>query len=175
MQSAVLVIDVQHKIFDTNPRPYEAEQVVQRINRITEQARTARVPVIFVQHEADGFLEYGSDGWKLPSGLTVNDNDIKIRKTSGDAFLRSNLQETLQSLGVTNLIICGYASEFCIDNTSRRAAGLGYTIQLVSDAHTTHDKPHLSAKQIREHHNVTLSMGPTITAVTSSDINFFSD
>jgi S-ribosylhomocysteine lyase LuxS involved in autoinducer biosynthesis len=47
---------------------------------------------------------------------------------------------------------------------------LGYTVQLVSDAHTTHDKEHLSAEIIRNHHNITLSMGPTITAVATEDV-----
>ncbi len=92
------------------------------------------------------------------------------RYYTGDSFLRTDLEEKLRSLDITNLVICGYASEFCIDNTTRRATGLGYTVQLVSDAHTTHEKKHLSAKKIREHHNLTLSMGPTITAVQSEDI-----
>lgn len=59
-----------------------------------------------------------------------------------------------------------------VDSMTRSAAQLGYTVQLVADAHTTHDKEHLSAQQIREHHNLTLSMGPTITTVQATDINF---
>lgn len=170
MKSAVLVTDVQTKVFDTNPRPFEADEVVKRINHVTTLARAAGVPVFFIQHEAPGYLDHGSEGWKLQKDLIVEDRDIRVRKTTGDSFLRTDLEEKLKSLNITNLIICGYASEFCIDNTTRRATGLGYTVQLVSDAHTTHEKKHLSAKKIREHHNLTLSMGPTITAVQSEDI-----
>ena len=171
MKSAVLVVDVQTKVFDTEPKPFEAEEVVKRINHVTKKARAAEIPVVLVQHEVQGYLEYKSDGWKLQKNLIVEDNDIRVRKTSGDSFLRTNLEEILKSLEINNLIICGYASEFCIDNTTRRATGLGYTVQLVSDAHTTHDKEHLPAKKIREHHNITLSMGPTITAIQSEVIN----
>ncbi len=170
MNSAVLVIDVQSALFDGSPRPYEADEVVQRINTITSQARTSGIPVIFIQYEQAGFLEYESENWQLQSGLTVSDFDLKVRKTTIDPFLSSNLEERLTSIGAKNLIICGYASEFCIDTTTRRASGLGYNVQLVADAHTTHDKKHLSAKQIREHHNVTLSMGSTVTAVQFADI-----
>lgn len=171
MKSTVIVIDVQSGLFDGNPRPYEADDVVQRINTVTSRARAARVPVIFVQSEHPGFIEYGSSRWQLQSGLTVKEGDIKIRKTMANAFLKTNLEETLKSLGTDNLIICGYSTEFCVDSTLRYASALGYNIQLVTDAHTTHDKEHLSAKKIREHHNITLSKGPTVSAVLSSDIN----
>jgi len=170
MKSAVIVIDVQQKVFDTKPEPFEADAVIKRINFITEQARVKKIPVIFLQHEANGFLEYGSEGWRIARAVKVDEKDIFVRKTSGDAFLHTNFEDILTSLSITNLVICGYASEFCIDSTTRRAAGLGYTVQLVADAHTTHDKQHLSAVQIREHHNVTLAMGPAITTVLSSDI-----
>lgn len=171
MKSAVIVIDVQSGLFDENPMPYESKEVVQRINSVTAQARVSGVPVIFIQSEHPGFLEYGSERWELQSGLKVKDSDIKIRKTLANAFLKTNLEETLKSMGANNLIICGYSTEFCVDSTIRYASALGYTIQLVLDAHTTHDKEHLSAKQIREHHTITLSKSPTVTAMRSSDIN----
>lgn len=120
-------------------------------------------------------LEYRSEGWKLQSGLTINDIDFNVRKKTPDSFLRTNLEEILNLNSAKKLIICGYASEFCVDTTTRRAAALGYTVQLVADAHTTHDKKHASAQQIRDHHNETLqnitSFGPKITTVRSTDIN----
>ena len=170
MKSAVLVTDVQTKLFDTNPRPFEADEIVKRINHVITLARAAGVPVFLIQHEVPGYLDYESEGWQLQKNLLVKNSDIRVRKTTGDAFLRTDLEEKLKSRDITNLVVCGYASEFCIDNTTRRATGFGYTVQLVSDAHTTHDKKHLPAKKIREHHNLTLSMSPTITAVQSGDI-----
>lgn len=171
MKSAVLVTDVQTKVFDADPRPFEADEVVKRINYVTMLARAACAPVFLIQHEVPGYLDHGSEGWQLQKNLIVKDSDIRVRKTTGDSFIQTDLEEKLKSLDITNLVICGYASEFCIDNTTRRATGLGYTVQLVSDAHTTHEKKHLSAKKIREHHNLTLSMGLTITAIQSEDIN----
>ncbi|MCP4024521.1 MAG: cysteine hydrolase [Desulfobacteraceae bacterium] len=175
MTTAVLVIDVQQALFDENPRPFEADKTVKKINQVTGQARNAGIPVIFIQHEQEsGPLAYDSDGWKLQAGLVVKDTDLFVRKTTPDSFLRTDLKEILESNSVKNLIICGYASEFCVDTTTRRAAALGYSVQLVSDAHTTHDKEHATAKMIREHHNATLpnikSFGPKITAVPSKNI-----
>lgn len=170
MKSAVLVLDVQTKMFTDHPRPFEADEVVKRINDVTTKARESGIPVLFIQTEVQGYLDYDSEGWSLERNLILGKNDLYIRKTTGDSFLRTELEDTLKSLNISDLIICGYATEFCIDNTTRRATGLGYTVQLVSDAHTTHDKEHLSAEVIRNHHNITLSMGPTITAVAPENI-----
>ena len=62
MNSAVLVIDVQTVLFDPQPQPFEREQVISRINQVTEWAHGAGVAVIFVQHEKpDSVIAYGSD------------------------------------------------------------------------------------------------------------------
>ena len=45
MNSAVLVIDVQRGLFDEVPRPYAADETIDRINRLTARAREAGVPV----------------------------------------------------------------------------------------------------------------------------------
>jgi nicotinamidase-related amidase len=177
MRSAVLVIDVQQELFDETPRPFEADEVVKRINHVIGLARKSGIAVIFIQHEAENSpLEYGSEGWKLQKELVVNDRDYYVRKTTPDSFLRTDLKELLASNNIDNLIICGYASEFCVDTTTRCAAALGYTVQLISDAHTTHDKEHATAKRIREHHNATLpnirSFGPRITTISSGEIIF---
>ncbi len=172
MKSAVLVIDVQRGLFDGSPRPYEADEVIQRINDVTRRARAAGIPILFIQAEHQGFLEHGSERWQLHPGLTVEDGDLRMRKTKANSFLGTDLRELLTGIGADNLIICGYSTEFCVDSTIRYASALGYTIQLVSDAHTTHDKEHLSARQIREHHNITLSKGPTVSAIPSTDIPF---
>ncbi|WP_335340099.1 isochorismatase family protein [Collimonas pratensis] len=81
------------------------------------------------------------------------------------------MRELLTAWQVDHLVICGYASEFCVDTTVRSAAAQGYPVTLVSDAHTTHDKPHASGQQIRTHENATLpnvdSFGVKITAIVS--------
>ena len=177
MKSALLVIDVQRGLFDEQPRPFEAAAVIARINGLTEKARRAKVPVVFIQHERpSGFLEHASESWQLHVDLVVAAGDVKLRKTTPDSFLRTNLAELLSSWGVEEITICGYATEFCVDTTTRRAAALGYPVVLVADAHTTHDKDHASARQIRAHHNATLpkltSFGPRIATVNAADIAY---
>ena len=178
MTSALLIIDVQRGLFDDEPRPYEADAVVhRRINELSGRARLQGVPVFVIQHERTaGALEYNSEGWHLQRNLFTNAGDRLIRKTTPDSFLRTPLQEQLDALGVKRVVICGYASEFCVDTTTRRAAALGYAVTLAADAHTTHDKEHATAAAIRAHENATLpdiaSFGPVIEAVPSALVAF---
>lgn len=177
MKTALLVIDVQRGLFDAATRPFEADTVIDRINAVAARARAAGMPVVFIQHERPGTpLAHDSAGWQLHSRLDVQATDARVRKSTPDSFLRTELADLLASQGVERVAICGYATEFCVDTTTRRAAALGYPVLLVSDAHTTHGKAHASAEQIRAHHNATLpsltSFGPAIRAVAAADLNF---
>lgn len=177
MQTALIVIDVQRGLFDAAPRPGDADIVLGRINGLIARARAAGAPVVFVQHEASGgTMPFGSPAWDLERTLVVHQDDHRVRKTTPDSFLHTELAALLERLQARHLVICGYATEFCVDTTVRRAAGLGYAITLAADAHTTHDKPHASAELIRRHHNATLSaitsFGRPIRALPSEVIGF---
>jgi len=176
MSLALLVIDVQRGLFETDPPPADAASVVDRINDLAARARAKGVPVIYVQHERAGSLEAESPAWQLDPRLQVDASDRRIRKCTPDSFLRTGLDEVLAFLGVEELVLCGYATEFCVDTTTRSAAAHGYAVTLAADAHTTHDKPHATAAQIRAHHNATLpditSFGPRIQAVPAGRILF---
>ncbi|QDQ25831.1 cysteine hydrolase [Chitinimonas arctica] len=177
MKTALIIIDVQQGLFDPSPRPYEADAVIQRINALSEQARAAHIAVAFVQHQRpNGPLAFQSPGWELAKQLVVQDGDKIIAKTTPDSFLNTELSAWLTEQAVGRLVICGYATEFCVDTSTRRAAALGYEIVLAADAHTTHDKQHADAQLIRAHHNATLpnmtSFGVKITALASEKIDF---
>ncbi len=173
MKSALLVIDVQCGLFTPTLQPFEASTVLERINQLSSWARTCGYPVIFIQHE-DEQLVFAESDWALDKKLVTQDSDHFVRKTTPDSFHHTQLADLLQKQDIEHVYITGYASEFCVDTTVRRAAALGYAVTLVGDAHTTHDKPHASGAMIREHHNQTLSnissFGVPICALSSQTI-----
>lgn len=176
-RTALVVMDVQRALFEPEPRPHEADAVLARIRSLARQARAAGVPVVWLQHErAHHALAHGGDGWALPAAVQAAPGDHFVRKTTPDAFSRTGLADWLAARGIAHLVVCGYASEYCIDTSIRRAAGLGLAVTLVADGHTTHDKAHASGALIRAHHNATLpgltSFGPVIRAVQAADIVF---
>jgi nicotinamidase-related amidase len=94
---------------------------------VSRKARAAGTLVVVIQHETkDGDMDYGTDSWTLAPALEVHSSDVFLRKTASDSFHGTGLRELLVSRGITNLVICGLQSEFCVDTTTRRAMALGY-------------------------------------------------
>lgn len=175
MNTALLVIDVQQGLCEGEHEAFESQQIIARINKVSEKARVAGAVVIFIQHESrSGYLEFGTDAWQLAHGLHIDSTDLRIRKTTPDSFHRTELEELLKRHTVGNLVICGMHTEFCVDTTTRRALALGYPVVMVEDAHTTESNEHLSAAQIIRHHNYTLtnigSFGPRVRAISSENL-----
>jgi nicotinamidase-related amidase len=152
---AVVVIDVQQAFFSGPNASYRGAEVIDGINRLSAAARAAGAPVFIVQHDEadDPEIVYGSEGWQLPASLVRTSEDILVRKSVGDSFQETPLKAHLDRLGIDRLLICGYATEFCIDTGARRAALLGYRTTVVSDLHTTQQTSDLSPEQIVAHHN----------------------
>ena len=69
MQSdtALLIIDVQLGMFEESDPVYRGDELLATINDLITRARSAGVPVIYVQHSGgDGhLLEPGSPGWPI--------------------------------------------------------------------------------------------------------------
>ena len=176
MSTAILVIDVQQGLCEGEGAAFDCPGTIARINQITAKARAAGAVVIFIQHESSaGYLEFGSLAWQLAHGIEVQEGDVRIRKTTPDSFLRTGLESILKEKGITNLVVCGMHTEFCVDTTTRRALALGFPVLLVSDAHTSAGNEAISAQQVIAHHNATLtnisSFGPRATAVSANELH----
>jgi nicotinamidase-related amidase len=114
-------------------------------------------------------------GWQLRPDLQTAPQDRFLRKTTCDAFFQTALETQLRSSGVQNLVIAGYATEFCIDSTVRNASSKGFGVFVAADAHTTNDNPVLKASLIREHHNwawVHCTAKPPIRVAKAADLRF---
>ncbi|EMJ4127151.1 cysteine hydrolase family protein [Pseudomonas aeruginosa] len=175
MPSALLIIDVQSDLCSGDYACFDIDNVLQRVNTLSSAARQAGVPVVLVQHEDDD-LQYGSDGWRLDPRLLTEATDLRVRKTTPDAFLRTDLAERLQSRAIDHLVICGLQSDYCVDTTTRRALAEGYAVTLVGDAHSTVANAVLSAAQITAHHNAVLgsisSFGKRARIVPAANVHF---
>jgi nicotinamidase-related amidase len=80
-------------------------------------------------------------------------DDILVSKSVGDSFHETPLKAHLERLGIDRLLICGYATEYCVNTGARRAALLGYQTTVVSDIHTTQHTSDLTPEQIVAHYN----------------------
>ena len=149
--SAVLVIDVQVDLIQGSHPAHNGSAVVARVRSLTERARQAGVPVIYLLDK--DVAEPDSPGWQLDPGLHPREDDLRIRKDYSDSFHHTDLHEQLQARGVSRVIVCGCTTDACVDMTARRAVSLGYDVVLASDAHTTTDNSYLSAPQSIAYYN----------------------
>jgi hypothetical protein len=91
--------------------------------------------------------------WQLLPTLDIRPEDIVMEKAACDSFLETGLGAMLKERGVSEVIIVGCATDFCVDTTVRSAASHGYAVVVPKDGHTTRDRPHLSAESVITHHN----------------------
>lgn len=155
MRTALIIIDMQLGSFMPYSARHDTLGTVERINRLAAKVRAQGMPVIYVQHDGPEGDPHHPDapGWHLLPELEQTPDDMIVRKTSCDAFLETDLEALLEREKIDQVIVTGCASDFCIDTTVRSALARRYDTVVPSDAHTTADRPYLSAGKIIEHHN----------------------
>ena len=171
--AALLVIDMQLGNFigpDSMPR---GDRLLENVRSLIDNARSVQVQVVYVQNlgEEGDPDEVGTPGFDIHPSLAPLQGDKVVQKQTPDSFHETDLKATLDTFGITSLIVAGLQTEYCVDTTCRRAALLGYKTTLVRDAHGTWDSPHLSAKQIITHHNSVLE-GWFVQLKSTSEIEF---
>lgn len=160
--SALLIIDVQEGMFSIPGfELHEPEAFLARVSELIEGARASSTPIIYVQHlgAPGSAVESGTRGCEIHAAIAPRAGDLVVQKEESDSFLRTTLQDDLAGRGVTDLIVCGMQSEYCVDTACRQAYRLGYRVLLVADAHTTGGNAVLSGAQIVDHENETLGSG----------------
>ncbi|GAK57000.1 acetyltransferase, GNAT [Candidatus Vecturithrix granuli] len=156
--NALVIIDAQVNMFDDQMPVFDGDRVLMRLTQLIEQARSARIPVIFIRNngiEGDPD-EPGTAGWQIHPALSPRSENLVIDKDTPDSFDRTNLQEALHAQGIKHLIVAGMQTEMCINTTCLRAKELGYEVTLVADAHSTFDMKDMTAEQVILHYNTTL-------------------
>lgn len=176
MTTALLIIDIQHALCSGEEAAFGIDSVIEKVNALSGRARASHSPVILIQHEEDdGPLQFGHEGWALAEGLVTTAEDLRVRKRTPNSFHQTQLHQLLQERGVSHIVICGLQTEFCVDSTVRQALPLGYSVTLVSDAHSTTDGA-LRAEQVIAHHNRTLrwmtSYGPRMEVKAAAEATF---
>lgn len=173
MTTALVVIDVQNGMFDSDPPPYCGDVLLQRIASLLDRARAAGTPIFHVQHDGGPGdpLEKDTPGFAHHPIVAPRGVEPVIEKRHVSAFHETDLQARLARAGIDRLVIAGMQTEYCVDTACRAAVALGYKVTLVADAHTTFDSTELPAERIVAHHNNTLR-GGFVELVTSDKVKF---
>ncbi|MCF6136349.1 cysteine hydrolase family protein [Pseudalkalibacillus berkeleyi] len=175
MKDALIVIDVQEAVMENS---YQEKETIEQINELILRARSNQIPIIYVQHEYPiGPMKRGEPNWQLHEHLEKPlESDIIINKTLPNAFSDTSLKEVLNQMDIRHVYICGAQTDFCVDSTCRGAFDNHYDVTLITDAHTTTDKSHMTSEQIINHVHQTLenfwSPKATLTLQKSDEVKW---
>lgn len=133
--TALVVVDVQVDVVAT---AHQRDHVIAALQTSIEKARSAGVPVVWVQH-SDDRMAIGSDGWQIVPELVPAPGEPIVKKLYGDSFEETDLEDVLAGLRVATVYVGGAQTDACIRSTIHGALVRGYDTFLVSDAHTTED------------------------------------
>ena len=69
-----------------------------------------------------------------------------VAKSANSAFVGTKLEEVLDEIGATTLVVCGVLTHNSVEATVRHGGNLGYRIFVVADACWAVDKRDLSGR-----------------------------
>ncbi len=134
-RTALLVVDVQIGVMQY---VWEPDRIISNINRAVEKAHEQGIPVIWIQHSNQELL-LDSPEWQLVPELVPGPDDLHVDKHYNSSFEETSLDEFLEQLGISHIVLAGAETNWCIRSTAYAALDKGYDLTLVKDAHTTED------------------------------------
>jgi len=139
----LLVIDLQNDYFPGSKFPlWNTDVVLQNIEQAIAKANAQGVPVIHIQHIAKQgvapFFNAGTPGAEIhPRIIAASPKAPIVVKEFADSFEKTNLEEKLTKLGVTDLLVCGMMTQNCVTHTAISKAAEKYNVTILPDCCTT--------------------------------------
>lgn len=166
--TALLIIDMQPALLTG---AHDIDACLSRVAELAERARSAGVPVVYLRQRLDNP--------DVHPAVAPREGDVVLDKDSADSFLDTTLSDLLRERAVRRLVVTGYATEYCVDSTSRSALSHGFDLVLVADGHTTPTRPEgivPTADQVIAHHNFTFGIiqyaGRSTVVTPAAQIHF---
>lgn len=151
--SAFMLVDLQYAYSaESDFKTKDWGRIVTNVKRLLSTCREKRIPVIFVRmwrrpdgadaHPNDPRNEAGKPLYavaetreaEILDEIKPMEGEIIINKQRFSGFFQTNLNLTLQGLGVNHLIMCGVSTDSCFLTTVYDAFFRAYEITIVKDA-----------------------------------------
>lgn len=131
LKTALIMIDIQDFYFDEARSPLTNRfEATENTKKLLDLFREKGFTVIHVQHKSNSPIR----DLVKPIG-----NEKVVTKEHVNAFIDTDLEEYLKSVGAEQLVICGMMTQMCVEGTVRAAADLDYKVIVPGDACATRD------------------------------------
>jgi nicotinamidase-related amidase len=135
--STLLLIDVQDAIDDAKWGQRNNEGAEDVIAGLLAAWRAEELPIVHIRHDSiDPHSPYrpGAPGHRFKSAAQPFAEERVIAKSANSAFVGTKLEDALDEIGATTLVVCGVLTHNSVETTVRHGGNLGYRIFVVSDA-----------------------------------------
>lgn len=141
--SALIMIDCQNTYRRGIMQLEGVEPALQEAKKLLEMARDLKIPVIHIQHDAGPGSPYDvrADIGTISVEVAPIDGESVITKQFPNAFIQTELDAQLKTLGVHNIVLAGFMTHMCINSTAHGGFNLGYAPIVVASATATRDLP----------------------------------
>ena len=152
MKPALIVVDMLKDTFEKHPDSFiakEAVKFVPTMNMMASVFRQNGFPVIFA---CDSFLSgdfifngkmkphsiRNTKGAQVIDDLNRESEDIILEKRRFSAFFKTDLDQTLRTLGVDTAVVTGIATHVCVLTTALDALASDFNAVILKDCCAAH-------------------------------------
>lgn len=121
-----MIIDMQ-KAYYSGPAVSQMDAAAEYINYIIPKFEEKGLPIVWVYNldEEDGAVP-GNDAFEFIDPLKPAEAHIKIHKTYGNSFNKTDCDAILKEHDVDTIVMTGFCAEYCVLSTYRGAKDLDY-------------------------------------------------
>lgn len=145
--TALLIVDMQSGLVQDGL--YHKAEILENVSKLIALCRQVGIEVDFVRHEGGrgSELAFGSEGWEIDSHYEPLPSEDIFDKMYNSAFRGSSLKQSLRQKEITNLIITGLKTDYCMDATVKAAFEHGFRVVVPQGTHSTYDNEYLTAEK----------------------------
>jgi nicotinamidase-related amidase len=136
--TALIVIDMQEGLLQR--QVYNKQALIENINRLIDLFHSVNSLVILSRHTNSSFSKENTDEWQLCSELRQIKSDCIINKSHSSVFDEKQFKELLADKNIHDIVVTGLVSNGCVQVACSDAKKSGFTVTLISDAHSTWQK-----------------------------------
>ncbi len=154
MRPAIIVVDMLKDNLKESPRNpcyQEGKGIIPNLQKLLQESRERRFPVVFA---CDSFLEgdfifrgrmkayalRGTKGAEVVDELRPEPEDIVLPKRRFSAFFKTDLDQTLRTLGVDTIVVTGVTVEVCVLMTAMDGLSHDFSVVVLEDCSASRSK-----------------------------------
>ena len=148
--STLIMIDCQNTYTHGVLELEGVQAALDQAAELLERARSARIPVIHVMHDAGPGSAYDVRAkiGQIVDRVAPRQDEPVIVKSFPNAFTGTDLDQLLTAAPGRDLILAGFMTHMCVSSTARGAFSLGYRPAVVAGATATRALPGLQGEPV---------------------------